>query len=117
MTAEYLCLGAILTLAGACVQAVAPLSVEAGQKAEAGEETENGKEPVEETPGEGALSGQPAEAEPSGTKQESRHVNYIENPLPLPKKHEKKVLDYPYFVSTDRLKYDIKVSDEDDFDY
>lgn len=40
----------------------------------------------------------------------------IENPLPLPKQHETKVLDYPYFVATDKLRYDIKVSPDDDFD-
>ncbi|MCM1569840.1 MAG: hypothetical protein NC081_10395 [Roseburia sp.] len=32
-------------------------------------------------------------------------LQYIENPLPLPKKHEKRVLDYDYFVA-----------DDDDFD-
>ena len=42
--------------------------------------------------------------------------NYIENPLPLPKKHETKVLDYPYFVATDKLRFDVKVSSDDDFD-
>lgn len=42
--------------------------------------------------------------------------NYIENPLPLPKKHETKVMDYPYFVATDKLRFDVKVSPDDDFD-
>ncbi len=38
-------------------------------------------------------------------KEEKREIRYIENPLPLPKKHEKKVLDFDY-----------PVADDDDFD-
>ncbi|MCH5274365.1 MAG: hypothetical protein J1E65_00900 [Lachnospiraceae bacterium] len=52
---------------------------------------------------------------PTAGAQEKRG-NYIENPLPLPKKHETKVLDYPYFVATDKLRYDVRVADDDDFD-
>lgn len=48
--------------------------------------------------------------------QADKKGNYIENPLPLPKKHETKVLDYPYFVATDKLRYDVKVASDDDFD-
>ena len=48
--------------------------------------------------------------------QSAKKGNYIENPLPLPKKHETKILDYPYFVATDKLRYDVKVSSDDDFD-
>lgn len=36
---------------------------------------------------------------------EKPHIQFIENPLPLPKKHEKKVMDY-----------DLDVADDDDFD-
>lgn len=56
-----------------------------------------------------AISGKPA-------AQSGQKGNYIENPLPLPKRHETKVLDYPYFVATDKLRYDVKVSPDDDFD-
>lgn len=38
-------------------------------------------------------------------KKEKKEIRYLENPLPLPKKHEKKVLDYDY-----------PVADDDDFD-
>lgn len=43
-------------------------------------------------------------------------VKYIPNPLPLPKKHEKRVLDYPQRNYPDEDDYDYPVSDEDDFD-
>lgn len=38
-------------------------------------------------------------------KEENDGIQFLENPLPLPKKHEKKVMDYDYYVS-----------DDDDFD-
>lgn len=53
-------------------------------------------------------------AEAAGTQ--NKKGNYIENPLPLPKKHETKVLDYPYFVATDKLRFDVRVAEDDDFD-
>lgn len=40
----------------------------------------------------------------------------IENPLPLPKKHEHKEMDYEYTVSEAMMKFDIEISDTDDFD-
>lgn len=65
----------------------------------------------------------PAKSDPAAAvavqksaEQTDKKGNYIENPLPLPKKHETKVLDYPYFVATDKLRYDIKVASDDDFD-
>lgn len=42
---------------------------------------------------------------------------WIENPLPLPKKHIKKALEYRYEVSEEHMKYDIEVSATDDFDH
>lgn len=45
-----------------------------------------------------------ADKEPE-EKTEKNEIRYLENPLPLPKKHEKKVLDY-----------DHPVADDDDFD-
>lgn len=41
---------------------------------------------------------------------------YIENPLPLPKKHVKKEMDYQYPVEEKDMKYDIEVPENDDFD-
>lgn len=42
--------------------------------------------------------------------------NYIENPLPLPKKHEKREMDYQYHVEEEDMKYDLEVPLNDDFD-
>lgn len=41
---------------------------------------------------------------------------YFENPLPLPKKHVKREMDYQYPVDEKDMKYDIEVSENDDFD-
>lgn len=49
-------------------------------------------------------------------EEERRQVRYIENPLPLPKKHEKRVLDYPSCPAAEEDDFDYPVSDEDDFD-
>ena len=45
-----------------------------------------------------------------------KEIKYIENPLPLPKKHEKKSMGYKFEVPPEKMKYDIQVSDADDFD-
>lgn len=45
-----------------------------------------------------------------------KQVRYIENPLPLPKKHEKRVLDFPAGATGEQDDFDYPVSDEDDFD-
>lgn len=52
------------------------------------------------------------EAEQSGTKK----VQFIENPLPLPKKHVKRTLDYGVAVPEGKDDFDLQVDDEDDFD-
>lgn len=62
------------------------------------------------------------EREPSGT--DSREIEikaeepikYIENPLPLPKKHVRREMDYDYQVADNKMKFDIEISDEDEFD-
>lgn len=41
---------------------------------------------------------------------------FIENPLPLPKKHVAREMDYQYEVADKDMKYDVFVSDNDDFD-
>lgn len=43
-------------------------------------------------------------------------IELIENPLPLPKKHEKREMDYQYQVAEDKMKFDVEVADGDDFD-
>lgn len=42
---------------------------------------------------------------------------YIENVLPLPKPHVKKEISFSYEPSEKLMKYDIEISDNDDFDY
>lgn len=41
---------------------------------------------------------------------------FIENPLPVPKKHVKKTIDYAFEPSEDKMEYDIVIDDKDDFD-
>ena len=42
--------------------------------------------------------------------------NYIENPLPLPRKHVAHEMDYRYVVEEKDMKYDVEVSEDDDYD-
>ncbi len=46
----------------------------------------------------------------------ARRVKYIDNPLPLPKKHVKKVLDYSVEPQVEFMHYDMEVAENDDFD-
>lgn len=46
-----------------------------------------------------------------------RKIEFLENPLPLPKKHEKRVMDYKLNSDKDLGGYDIAVADDDDFDH
>lgn len=48
-------------------------------------------------------------------KAQKQQINYIENPLPLPKKHEKKVMDYKISCAV-QDDFDFPVEDNDDFD-
>jgi len=43
-------------------------------------------------------------------------VKFIENPLPLPKKHVKKVMDFDKELEAGQEKFDIEVAEDDDFD-
>ncbi len=49
--------------------------------------------------------------------EQKREVKFIENPLPLPKKHEKRVMDYKLNSDKDLGGYDVLVADDDDFDH
>lgn len=42
--------------------------------------------------------------------------HYIENPLPLPKRHVAREMDYQYDVAENDMKYDVEVPENDDFD-
>lgn len=52
------------------------------------------------------------EAEPSAKK-----TRFIENPLPLPKKHVKREMDYGYAVPEADMHYDVEIAEGDDFDH
>ena len=43
-------------------------------------------------------------------------IRFIENPLPLPKKHVKKTMDYRFEPEEEGMKYDIETAENDDFD-
>lgn len=65
-------------------------------------EGEGQEEATEPEAGEGEGQGEAAEPE----MREKKKIRYLDNPLPLPKKHVKRVMDYS-----------IQISGEDDFDY
>lgn len=66
-----------------------------------------GTEPVQETA---------APEEESPVPDAKPVIQFIENPLPLPKKHEKKVLDYAVELTDETVDFDVDVSDDDDYD-
>lgn len=47
---------------------------------------------------------------------DKKEIQFIENPLPLPKKHVKKTMGYQFEPEEHLMKYDIEVKDDDDFD-
>lgn len=47
---------------------------------------------------------------------ETSTVRFIDNPLPLPKKHVKKEMDYNRSIENTEMKFDISISENDDFD-
>ena len=49
--------------------------------------------------------------------EEADTIQFIENPLPLPKKHVPKVLDYKLNSDDGDFDYDYPVADDDDFDH
>lgn len=44
------------------------------------------------------------------------NIEFIKNPLPVPKKHEKKILDYDIKDITDSDDFDYQISENDDYD-
>ncbi|MDE5596260.1 MAG: hypothetical protein K2J04_00325 [Lachnospiraceae bacterium] len=55
-----------------------------------------------------------AEAEASAPVSAPR---FIENPLPLPKKHEKREMGYQYEIEEDKMNFDVEIKENDDFDF
>lgn len=93
-----------------------------------GRQREQGDVPAWESPAQepGAERNTPAFAVPTAEEikgmtekkqDEPKQVQLIENPLPLPKKHVKKVMDYPIQPDASQMHYDIKVDPKDDFDF
>lgn len=41
---------------------------------------------------------------------------WLDNPLPVPKRHVKKEMDYGFEPAPEQMFFDIPISDEDDFD-
>lgn len=72
---------------------------------------------IEEINSEAETTEPTVEAHELGTMEnQASKPRYIENPLPLPKKHVAREMDYQYDVADKDMKYDLFVSDNDDFD-
>ncbi len=101
--------------AGAGIQAVLPYDVlhEKLTIAETIEETES--KPEKRRLKIQDLETEELPEEESTTAEESKEIQLIENPLPLPKKHVPRVLDYR--LNNEGGDYDYPVSDDDDFDH
>lgn len=65
---------------------------------------------------EAAVISEDAVAPEEDAAQNTQKPRYIENPLPLPKKHVKKEMNYQYIVDEKDMKYDVEVTENDDFD-
>ncbi len=53
--------------------------------------------------------------EPAVSKEET--PRFIENPLPLPKKHVKRQMDYDYEVAEEDMHYQVEIPEDDEFDF
>ncbi len=135
MNCNYILLLLVLVLTGAGIQAMftksepAPAAelpkkkrtvkepVQKMQKPEASQKPETAPKP--ETAQKPKIAPKPEASPKPETPPEpvpEKKVKYIENPLPLPKKHVKKKMGYRQDVLPEQFDYDLKVSDEDDFD-
>lgn len=52
---------------------------------------------------------------PTG-RTEPKPGEYLENPLPVPRRHVKRDMDYAFEPSSDQMYYEVPVADNDDFD-
>lgn len=46
----------------------------------------------------------------------NKKIDYIQNPLPVPKRHSPREMSYDYEVKPDQMHYDIEIHAADDFD-
>ena len=79
------------------------------------EEAVSVEEAVEEALTEEAQVEEP-EMEPEPVVEQEPPVVFIENPLPLPKKHVKKRLDFAIEPSEEQMEYDLEVDENDTYD-
>lgn len=61
-------------------------------------------------------SEKPEQPAAPGNNEKVSKPRFIENPLPLPKKHVRKEIDFQYEVPEDKMKFDIDIKENDDFD-
>lgn len=103
---EYLMLAVFAAMTGAAVRAVsAP-----GENGEAAEEKD--AEKTDEGQSKVAVAALSEAVDPPAAGK----VKFIDNPLPLPKKHVKKTMGYQREVPSEEMHYDIEVDENDDFD-
>lgn len=69
-----------------------------------------------EQEGNKVTAGTPAAEQQAEPKEKPAPTRFIENPLPLPKKHEKREVDYKIKGGKTEDDYDYFVADDDDFD-
>lgn len=107
------------------VQTAAAKELTVNKEVTAAEEVTASKEAVatkenavmqEKAPVETVSAKSAPQAVDAGKTQPAEKPRMIENPLPLPKKHEHREMDYAYPVSAERMHYDVDVRDGDDFD-
>lgn len=54
-------------------------------------------------------------AEPAEASASAEKPRFLENPLPLPKKHVKREMDYDYDIAPERMHFDLELAEGDDF--
>ena len=107
----------VAIVAGAGVQAVLPYeklqpeAVIAGDAEEIESRPERQKLKIQDLETEKLPEEEAADTDNADNKE----IQYIENPLPIPKKHVPKVLDYR--LNSEEGDLDYPVSDDDDFDH
>ncbi len=75
------------------------------------------QEPVERQEEQSKMEKQSKQSEPPKQEEQQKQVQFIENPMPLPKKHVKKVMEYPFVPDASQMHYDIEVDPNDNFDF
>lgn len=103
--------------AGAGVQAVLPYEMDLLQEFQPVLSEPVEAVPMGVAPKKRRLKVQDLETEDLPEEEETPAVQYIENPLPLPKKHVPKVLDYKLNSDDRDFDYDYPVAEDDDFDH